>query len=62
MAKILIVGGPGDYQQAGVILRKGGHDPVSATTMSAGIEQAKKLPFGSLILANFRATIMQLSC
>lgn len=54
MAKILIVGGPGDYQQAGVILRKGGHDPVSATTMSAGIEQAKKLPFGSLILANFR--------
>lgn len=54
MAKILIVGGPGDYQEAGAILRKGGHDPVSATSMKAGIEQAKKLPFGSLILANYR--------
>ncbi len=35
MAKILIVGGPGDYQEAGAILRKGGHDPVSATSMKA---------------------------
>ena len=54
MAKILIVGGPGDYQIAGAILRKGGHVPVSATNMKAGIEQARMLPFGSLILANYR--------
>lgn len=54
MAKILIVGGPGDYQSAGTILRKGGYDPVSATNMKAGIEQAQMLPFGSLILCNFR--------
>ena len=54
MAKILIVGGPGDYREAGAILRKGGHDPVSATSMKADIEEAKKLPFGSLVLVNFR--------
>lgn len=54
MAKILIVGGPGDYQAAGTILRRGGYDPISATNMKAGIEQAQMLPFGSLILSNFR--------
>lgn len=54
MAKILIIGGPGDYREAGAILRKGGHDPVSATSKKEGIEKAQKLPFGSLILLNFR--------
>lgn len=54
MAKILIVGGPRDYQSAGIILRKGGHDPTSATNMKDALEQAKMLPFGSLILSNFR--------
>ena len=61
MAKILIVGGPGDYQEAGAILRKGGHDPVSATSMKAGIEQAKKLPFGSLILTRIAMKLQSLS-
>lgn len=54
MARILIVGSSTDFKEASSVLRKGGHDPVSATSMSAGIEQAKVLPFGSLILANFK--------
>lgn len=54
MAKILIVGGPGDCHGAGSILRKGGHDPATATNMKAALEQAKMLPFGSLILSKYK--------
>lgn len=54
MAKILIIGGPGDSRNAELILRSGGHQTETASNEETALEKATRLPFGSLILMDLR--------